>query len=78
MQEAVHALEAEGFRAGINRIVIGNDTQNPRSAHVAERCGYVLEGVMREDAWDEYHKRFRNSNVWSKLKSEWESNRSES
>jgi RimJ/RimL family protein N-acetyltransferase len=72
MQEAVRTLETEAFKAGLNRIVIGNDTQNIRSAHVAERCGYILEGVMRQDAWDGYHKRFRNCNIWSKLKSDWE------
>ena len=72
MQEAIRALESEAFKAGLNRIVIGNDTQNVRSAHVAKRCGYVLEGIMRQDAWDGYHKRFRDCNIWSKLKSEWE------
>ncbi len=72
MQEAVHALEDEAFKAGINRIEIRNDTKNLRSAHISERCGYVLEGVLRQDAWDEYHQRWRNTNVWSKLKSEWD------
>ncbi len=72
MQEAVHALEDEAFKVGFNRIVIKNDTKNLRSAHVSERCGYVFEGVMREDAWDEYHQRWRSMNIWSKLKSEWD------
>ncbi len=72
MQEAVYALESVAFATGINRIVIKNDTDNVRSAHVAKRCGYTFEGVMRQDAWDEFHGRFRNTNVWSKLKSEWE------
>lgn len=71
MQEAVRALESESFKAGFNRIIIRNDTQNLRSAHVAERCGYTLEGVMRQDAWDEYHKKLRDTNLWAKLKSEW-------
>ena len=56
----------------INRIIIKNDTHNLRSVHVAERCGYVLEGVMRQDLWDDYHGRLRDTNIWSKLKSEWE------
>lgn len=72
MQEAVLALESEGFKAGLNRIIIRNDTLNMRSAHVAERCGYVLEGVMRQDIWDDYHQHLRDTNIWSKLKSEWE------
>jgi len=72
MQEAVHALEKVAFQMGINRIIIKNDTHNLRSAHVAERCGYVLEGVMRQDIWDDYHQHLRDTNIWSKLKSEWE------
>ena len=76
MQEAVRALETEAFQAGINRIVIRNDTQNLRSARVAEKAGYTLEGIMRQDAWDDYHKRLRDTNIWSKLKSDWENQRS--
>ena len=72
MQEAVHGLEAEAFKAGINRIIIRNDTQNLRSAHVSKRCGYILEGIMRQDAWDDYHQRLRDTNIWSKLKSDWD------
>ena len=71
MQEAVHALESTAFVAGLNRIVIGNDTQNLRSVNVAKRAGYHLDGVLRQDAWDDFHQRFRDTNVWSKLKSEW-------
>ena len=72
MQEAVHALEKTAFELGLNRIIIRNDTLNLRSAHVAERCGYVLEGVMRQDFWDDFHQRLRDTNIWSKLKSDWE------
>lgn len=75
MQEAVRALETEAFNAGMNRLIIRNDTTNLRSVQVAERCGYILEGVMRQDAWDEYHQRLRNTNLWAKLKSDWESER---
>ena len=65
-------MESEAFKNGINRIIIRNDTLNTRSAHVTERCGYVLEGVMRQDCWDKYHNCLRDTNIWSKLKSEWE------
>ena len=71
MKEAVCALENESFNAGINRIVIKNDTKNLRSVHVTEQCGYVLEGVMRQNAWDEYHQRLYDTNIWAKLKSDW-------
>ena len=65
-----HTLEKEAFKAGINRIIIKNDIKNMRSAHVAERCGYTFEGIMRQDAWDEVHKCFRDTNIFSKLKSD--------
>ena len=71
MTEAVHAIESEAFKQDLNRIVIGNDTQNARSVNVAKRCGYHLDGVLRSAAWDERWQGFRDSNVWSKLKSEW-------
>ena len=71
MQEAVCALESVAFQNGINRIIIRNDVKNVRSAHVAERCRYTFEGVMRQDAWDAVHECFRDTNIWSKLKSEW-------
>lgn len=72
MSEAVRALESEAFRQGINRIIIRNDTRNTRSANVAKRCGYQLDGIMRQDRWDERWQSFVDSNVWSKLKSDWE------
>lgn len=77
MQEAVLALESEGFKNGLNRIIIRNDTLNIRSAHVAKRCGYILEGVMRQETWDDFHQCLRDTNIWSKLKSEWEKDRND-
>lgn len=71
MKEAVLALESEAFKAGINRIAIRNDVENVRSANVAKKANYVLEAVIRQDCWDDYHKSFRDTNVWSKLFSEW-------
>ena len=72
MQESVQALQAAAFEWGLNRIYIRNDTLNSRSVHIPERLGYHLDGVMRQDCWDEVHQRFRNTNFWSLLKSEWE------
>ena len=71
MTEAVRALETVAFELGLNRIVIGNDTENTRSVNVPKRCGYHLDGVLRQDKWSDQKKSFRDSNVWSKLKSEW-------
>ena len=70
MQEAIRALEDKAFQAGINRIMIMNDPQNVRSVHVAQKCGYTLEGVMRQNVWDGYHKRLADTNIWAKLKSD--------
>lgn len=71
MLEAVIALEGRAFKEGLNRIYIRNDTKNIRSIHVAQKAKYVLDGVMRQDFWDNYHKCFRDTNVWSKLRAEW-------
>lgn len=70
MQEAVHAVENKGFTLGLNRIVIKNDTQNTRSVNVALRCGYHLDGVMRQDRWNHVLQKLVDTNVFSKLKSE--------
>lgn len=72
MSEALKALEKELFGQGINRIYIGNDTRNIRSANVAKRAGYHLDGILRQNRWDDYSQSFVNSNVWSKLKEEYE------
>ena len=71
MKEAVLALEKEAFQQDINRIVIRNDTRNLPSAHVAKRCGYVLEGVMRQNRWSEFHQGLYDTNIWAKIKSDW-------
>lgn len=70
MIEAVKALEKEAFKQGLNRLVIGNDTQNISSANVAKNAGYHLDGVLRQERWSEAKNRFRDSNIWSKLKDE--------
>jgi len=76
MAEALVTFENTIFNLGFNRIVIKNDPKNLRSVHVAERAGYHLDGVMRQDAWNSYHKCLRDTNIFSKLKSEWQADRS--
>ena len=71
MTEAVRVLESAAFKRGLNRIVIANDTENIKSANVPKRCGYHLDGIMRQEQWSEELHSFRDMNVWSKLKSEW-------
>lgn len=70
MTEAVLGLEKEAFKQGFHRIVIGNDTENLKSANVAKNAGYHLDGIMRDDRFSTAKNRFRSSNVWSKLASE--------
>lgn len=68
--EAVKLLEDASFEYGLNRIQIKCDTKNVPSANVAKRLGYNLDGELRENLTlnDES---FRNTYVFSKLKSEW-------
>ena len=70
MQEAVRCLEKTAFEKGLNRIVIRNDTTNMRSVNVAKNCGYHLDGVLRQDKWNDVTQQFRDTNVFSKLKSD--------
>ena len=68
MHEAIKLLEQEIFAQGFNRIVIGNDTRNIRSANVAKRAGYHLDGVLRKNRWSEIESCFTSANVWSKIR----------
>lgn len=71
MSEAVGLLEKEFFtNNNLNRIQIRCDEKNIASLGVAKKCGYFFEGKFREDSYSEYFKNFRNTLVFSKLKSE--------
>lgn len=49
--EAVNAITQFGFEAlKAERIIIRCDERNTRSAAIARRCGYTLEGIMRHDS----------------------------
>lgn len=48
MTEACHAVTNLALETlGLNRVIITSSDANRRSWSVAERCGYTLEGVMR-------------------------------
>ncbi len=70
MTKAVLLLEQVAFANGFNRLEIRNDPENPNSVNVAKRAGYHLDGILRQDRWNPYYKRFADTNVWSKLKSD--------
>lgn len=72
MTEAVRIVEAEFFNnLGLNRIQIKCDEENVASAGVAKKCGYTLEGTLRQDSYNAYFGRFRDTLVFSKLKAEY-------
>lgn len=69
MTEAVKIVEKEYFsNVNLNRIQIRCDERNIPSAGVAKKCGYILEGKLREDIYNEYYKDLRNTLIFSKLK----------
>jgi [ribosomal protein S5]-alanine N-acetyltransferase len=60
-QRALAALTTWSFEVlGLHRIAISHSTQNPASCRVAERAGYLAEGVKRSaalhaDGWHDMH-----------------------
>ena len=51
MAEAVNAVTKEFFDRGAKRIVIKADITNTNSRHVAERCGFVCEGIAKQSEY---------------------------
>lgn len=71
MTEAVKIIEKEFFNHfNLNRIQIKCDERNKASVGVAEKSGYVFEGKLRSDSFSEYFGDFRNTLIFSKLKSD--------
>lgn len=69
--EAVKILEKEIFNNfNLNRIQIQCDKKNIASAKLAKKCGYKLEGTFRQNSYDKYLKKFRDTLIFSKLRSE--------
>ena len=65
--EAVHGVTAFAFKhLHANRVEIRCDAQNIRSAAVAKRCGFLLEGILRHDTVD-VNGELRSTMVFSKL-----------
>lgn len=72
MTEAMKILEKELFDDGFNKIVIHTDVLNVKSAKIPQTLGYKLDGVLRQEIYSSTNQRFRDRNVFSKLKSDYE------
>ncbi len=65
--EAVNGITAFAFKhLHANRVEIRCDAQNIRSAAVAKRCGFLLEGILRHDSLDVTGE-LRSTMLFSKL-----------
>ena len=58
MSEALPLIEEELFTNDFNRIVIHTDVLNYRSANVAIKAGYKLEGILRQNVYSEPNERY--------------------
>lgn len=70
--EAIKKIEKLAFKNGINRLVIKIDALNTKSTNVAQRAGYHLDGILRQDSYVPDLKVINDTLYYSKLKSEWE------
>jgi RimJ/RimL family protein N-acetyltransferase len=72
ISEAVAGITNFGFEViGGERIEIRCDTRNIRSANVAKRAGYSLEGTLRHDGWAN-DGILRDTHVFGMIRSDWE------
>ncbi|MDF2441701.1 MAG: hypothetical protein JWN98_2685 [Abditibacteriota bacterium] len=68
ISEAVRAITQFGFEvAGAQRLMIRCDSQNTRSRRVAERCGFSLDGELRNDGRSADGTTLRSTLVFSML-----------
>jgi ribosomal-protein-serine acetyltransferase len=71
MTRAVRALVEHGFSyLGLNRIVIAAATGNLKSRAVAERAGFLLEGIAREAEW--LYGRVVDHAIYAMTRSDWD------
>jgi RimJ/RimL family protein N-acetyltransferase len=65
--EAVNGITEFAFKyLKANRVAIFCDTDNTRSAAVAKRCGFLLEGILRNDSLN-VNGELRSTLVFSKI-----------
>lgn len=66
--EAVNGITAFAFKTlGARRVEIRCDVKNTRSAAVAQRAGYTLEGTFRSDARDHFGQ-LRDTYIFARLR----------
>jgi ribosomal-protein-serine acetyltransferase len=71
MAKAVQALVKHSFtEMNLNRLTIMAAVENTKSRAIAERLGFVQEGVCRQDEW--LYDRFIDLAIYSLLRSDWE------
>ncbi len=72
ISEAVRAITRFGFETfDAERIVIRCDALNTRSAAVARRCGFTMEGIMRRDSRAPASGAWRDTMVFAMLRAEY-------
>ena len=69
MTEAVAGWTRFAFSIGMKRVEIRCDVRNTRSAAVAERAGYQLEGTLRSDSRGT-DGQLRDTHIFAKLSSD--------
>ena len=69
MTEAVAAIDIFAFDTlGAHRVEIRCDERNTRSAAVARRCGYELEGILCNNSRDHLTGELKNTIVFARIK----------
>jgi RimJ/RimL family protein N-acetyltransferase len=69
MTEAVNAIVAFAFiTLGAQRLEIRCDERNTRSAAVARRCGFDLEGILRNNGRDHHSGALENTMVFARIR----------
>ncbi len=68
--EGLNLLLNEMFKFGFNRAVFQCDVNNERSAKLAARAGFKQEGLLRQNIWDKWQGKFKDTLTFSMLKSE--------
>lgn len=74
--EAVQLLQAECFRLGFHRIEIRCSSKNEKSAIVALRNNFVLEGYLKDEMIE--NGQFRDTLIFAKLASQYKATESKS